>query len=101
VTNLKRIGCQDLFISNGKKFVSLARVWLYYNCMMKIEIENPLKESFIDRIYGHLDDRLIEVYLKEYLEVFDEGDLWADFEDVLHVVEDFKRYVSFCEACEE
>lgn len=59
------------------------------------ERENSVKESFFDRVYGHVDDRLIEAYIAEYTEIMDTQELWSDFTDTLEVVEDFKRFVSF------
>lgn len=64
------------------------------------EHKNFVKESFLDSVYGRMDDRLIEAFVGEYIEGMDAQELWSDFEDGLEVVEDFKRFVSFAVECQ-
>jgi hypothetical protein len=57
---------------------------------------DEIKTSFIDAIYGRVDDRLIEQYLPGYLAANDQNNMWAHFAKVDNVddmVSDFKWFV--------
>jgi hypothetical protein len=75
--------------------------------MMKHTIDfhkHPIKQSFLDCVHGHLDDRLIEQYQEEYVLEAEHQDgigFWDNFADASEVIEDFKRFVAFAEECED
>lgn len=67
-------------------------------------LEHPIKQAFLDRVWGHLDDRLIEQYQEEYVLEAEHQDgvgYWDNFTDATEVIEDFKLFVAFAEECEE
>ena len=72
---------------------------------IKIMKNSPseFKEAFIDRVYGHVDDSLIERYLEEYiyaLELEESLAVWQQFNNVKDIIDDFKRFVEYAEECD-
>lgn len=59
-----------------------------------METVEDIKASFVDRVYGHVDDRIIEQYLDIYINSIGTKE-WLLFQDPIHIVEDFKRFVSY------
>lgn len=68
-------------------------------------IEHPLKTSFIDAAQSVTSwKEPVEDLLAEYIVEAERGegaDYWNQFETVSDAVEDFERFVSFCEEAEE
>ena len=63
-------------------------------------LNHVMKDCFVDRVYGHVEDELIEKYLENYIEGAErmEGKyFWDNFSNVKEVIEDFKRFVEFGE----
>ena len=67
-------------------------------------LQHDLKSAFIDRVYGFVDDDLVDKYLEEYCceaEHQDGVGFWDQFDNVKDIVEDFKMYVNFAEENDE
>ena len=67
-------------------------------------LSHPLKSSFIDAAQSVVSWREpLEDLLSEYITEAEHQDgvgYWDQFETVLDAVEDFKRFVAFCEECD-
>jgi hypothetical protein len=65
-------------------------------------LSHPIKETFLDRVYGYVEHQDIDELVREYVMEGEHQDgvgYWDNFSNFKEVIEDFKRFVEFADEC--